>query len=208
MNISPNDNLSFNGKWKWLNNFKQKVGQKYLDHLPSYTLNESQRKIDKMKEVDEFISDPMWNRGIMGATALLTQPVIDYNNHKVDQETREVSAIRTICKIIAGTTVGMFCVRGPMRNIVKSLTDINGTKKWSKWLLPKAKLVEIAQNEKFLKNYRSALAMMLSLMVMMYTNFKLDAPLTIFLTNTTLDKKKELARKKETDTFQKSKEVS
>lgn len=212
MNISPNENsVSSQGKWKAFDNFKKKVGQKCLDHLPSHTHKETERGLDKMRKTDEFISDPMWNRGIMGATAILTQPVIDYNNPRVDKDTREVSAIRTICKIVAGTTVGMFCVRGPMRNIVKSMTDINGTKRWSKWLLPKSKLGEITKNEKFLKNYRSALAMIMSLGAMMYTNFALDAPLTIFLTNLSLDKRKELEKKEKSkngDSFEKSREVT
>lgn len=208
MNISPNGNgVPSKGIRDALDKFKKKVGQKCLDRLPSHTQKESERGMEKMRRVDEFISDPMWNRGIMGVSAVLTQPIIDYNNPRVDKETREVSAIRTICKIIAGTTVGMFCVRGPMRNIVKSLTDINGTKRWSKLLLPKSKLVEISKNEKFLKNYRSALAMVMSLGAMMYTNFALDAPLTIFLTNLSLDKKKELEAKNSGDTFVREKEV-
>ena len=44
-------------------------------------------------------------------------------------------------------------------------------------------LTEIGKNEKFLKNYRSALSMAIALVAMCFTNFALDAPLTIFLTN-------------------------
>ena len=46
-------------------------------------------------------------RIILGATALATQPFIDLNNKDVDEETRKISAARTIAKIIAGTTVGV-----------------------------------------------------------------------------------------------------
>ena len=46
-------------------------------------------------------------RLILGATALATQPFIDLNNKDVDEETRKISAARTIAKIIAGTTVGV-----------------------------------------------------------------------------------------------------
>ena len=41
----------------------------------------------------------------------------------------------------------------------------------------------INDNPKFLKNYRSALAMAIALLAMCVTNFVLDAPLTAILTN-------------------------
>ena len=44
------------------------------------------------------------------------------------------------------------------------------------------------ENEKFVKNYRSALSMAVALGAMCVTNFVLDAPLTIFLTNYFKDK--------------------
>ena len=44
-------------------------------------------------------------RFILGLTAIMIQPVIDYTNRNVDEETREVSAARTAAKIIAGTSV-------------------------------------------------------------------------------------------------------
>ena len=46
-------------------------------------------------------------RLIQGATALVSQPVIDYYNKKADDETRAVSVARTIGKIVAGTLVGV-----------------------------------------------------------------------------------------------------
>ena len=63
------------------------------------------------------------------------------------------------------------------------MTNMNGNSKLSKALLPKKFLNEIAQNPKFLKNYRSALAMSIALGAMCFTNFAFDAPLTAFLTN-------------------------
>ena len=50
--------------------------------------------------------------------------------------------------------------------------------------------VEIAKNEKFLKNHRCALSNWLAITAMCVTNFVLDAPLTVFLTNR-LNSKKE-----------------
>ena len=197
MYIMPNDNNvsmqgnSMSNAWKA---FKKRVGQKALDTLPEHTQEESAKKLAEWRKTDEFISDPMYNRGIMGFTALATQPAIDSYNHKVDEETREVSVLRKIGKIIGCTTVGMFCVRGPMREIVKKMTDLKGNSKYSKALLPKAYLVEMSKNEKFLKNYRSALTMGLALVVMSFTNFLLDAPVSAFITNVLLDKRS--ARKK------------
>ena len=125
----------------------------------------------------------MWNRGIMGATALISQPTIDYYNHRVDDETRTVSRNRTIAKIIAGSLVGMFVVRGPVRNLVKRMTNPFGNSKLSKLLIPKKYIQELMQNKDYLENYRDALSMLLALIAMCYTNFKLDAPFTNYLTN-------------------------
>jgi hypothetical protein len=119
----------------------------------------------------------------MGATALLTQPTIDYYNHRVDDETRTVSRNRTVAKIVAGTLVGMFVVRGPVYKLVEKMTNVKGTGKWSKALIPNEILQEISGNETYLKNYRSTLSMVIALVAMSITNFVLDAPLTIFFTN-------------------------
>lgn len=176
MNIQPiqNDNISMG---------KRSLGQRIWDAIPQHTQSESAKKLEQWKKIDEFISRPAENRGIMGATALLTQPAIDYYNNKVDEETRRVARNRTIAKIIAGASVGMFVVRGPIYKLITKMTDINGKSRFSKSLLPQKYLTEIGKNEKFLKNYRSALSMAIALVAMCFTNFALDAPLTIFLTN-------------------------
>ena len=77
----------------------------------------------------------------------------------------------------------MFVVRGPIYKAIQAMTNLKGTSKYSKALLPKSFINEIAKNEEFLKNYRSTLAMLIALVAMCVTNFVLDAPLTIFLTN-------------------------
>ncbi len=182
-NYNNYNNVSMQGKkgnsWSRL---KRRIAQKVLDVLPSHTQKESPRKIDEWNKFDNWVSKPAQNRAIMGATAIITQPAIDYNNHKTDIETRRVSRNRTIAKIIAGTCVGIL-VRGSAYNAVESMTNINGKSKYSKALLPKKYLSEIAHNEKFLKNFRSALSSSIAILAMCVTNFVLDAPLTIFLTN-------------------------
>ncbi len=191
MNIQPiQSTISMQGsKDSWSRRIKQKI----LDAVPESTAKESERKLDVWKKVDNKISKPAENRAILGLTALASQPAIDYHNHKVDKETRRVSRNRTIAKILAGTGVGVFVVRGPLYDLITKMTDIKGKDKYSKALLPKKFLKEMAQNDKFLKNYRSTLSMFIALLAMCVTNFALDAPLTAMLTNffNEQDKKKE-----------------
>ena len=184
--VSNNYNISMQGKGKSPNWFKKqlkRVEQKFLDMMPCSTSKESKNSVKNWDKSSHWVGDPMWNRGIMGVTALLTQPAIDYYNHRVDDETRTVSRNRTIAKIIAGTTVGMFVVRGPVYKMVEKMTDLNGKSKLAKKLLPKTYIKELMENPNALKNYRSSIAMVLILGVNCITNFVLDAPLTMFLTN-------------------------
>lgn len=186
MNIQPMNsyNISAQGKPNGRGNgIGTRITQKILDVLPSHTQKESAKKLDKWNKIDNWASKPMQNRGIMGVTALLTQPFIDYNNKKVDEETRKMAALNRCAVILAGTSVGMFVVRGPLYTAVEKMTDLKGESKFSKALLPKKYLSEMSKNEKFVKNYRSALSMAVALGAMFVTNFVLDAPLTIFLTN-------------------------
>ena len=184
--IDNNYNVSMQGNSKnpnWIKRQLRRVEQKFLDMLPNSTSKEGKNSKKYWDKSSHWVGDPMWNRGIMGVTALATQPAIDYYNHRVDDETRTVSRNRTIAKILAGTTVGMFVVRGPISKIVDKMTNIDGSGKWAKKLLPKEYIKELRENPNALKNYRSALAMAIILLVNCVTNFVLDAPLTIFLTN-------------------------
>lgn len=186
MNIQPinNSNISMQANpvnpWKRMKNH---VVQKAIDMTPQHTFNESERMIKTLDRIENCISKPMQNRAIMGATALLTQPFIDYNNKNVDEETRKIAFFNRCAVILAGTSVGMFLVRGPVYSAVENMTNVKGDSKLNKLLIPKKYMKEILENEKFLKNYRSALAMGISLGLMCITNFYCDAPATIFLTN-------------------------
>lgn len=188
MNIQPNqNNISMNGaagngynkgSWKAL---KDRVKQGILDTLPSATFKD-EKAVDKWKKLDEKISKPAENRLIMGASAIVTQPLIDSRNKKVDDETRRVSRNRTIAKILVGTGVGI-CIRGSCYELVQKMTDLEGKCKRSKSLIPPAYLEEFTKYPKFLKTYRSALSTALAILVMSVTNFVIDAPLTALLTN-------------------------
>ena len=71
MNIVPannsNNNVSMQGNW-W-RKLKDRVGQKTLDMFSERTVKDSARLREIWKERNDWISSPMWNRGIMGATA-------------------------------------------------------------------------------------------------------------------------------------------
>lgn len=174
-----------NNRW---NRLKNSVKQKVLDVIPEHTKKDPQRKLYKWAYYDNIISKPAENRAIMGITALMTQPFIDYNNKKVDKETRKIAFINRCAVILAGTGVGVFLVRGPVYSAIAQMTDVKGKNKYSKALLPKKYLQEIANNKKYLKNYRNALSMGIALGIMCVTNFVFDAPATIFLTNLMQDK--------------------
>lgn len=180
------DNVNMCGSNK-NSKFWQRLKQKTLDKLPECTFNDN-GKIDKWNKIDGFLSHPAENRLIMGATALLTQPAIDYYNHKVDEETREVAKNRTLAKILAGTAVGML-VRGSSYEIIKKMTDVRGKgkgnpkSKFCRAFLPKEHYRSLAKNPRLLKNYRNALSTSMAILAMCITNFAIDAPLTVFLTN-------------------------
>lgn len=162
----------------WWNRFKQSL----FDILPNGTLDDSAKNLTRWDKVDKAISKPAENRAIMGATAIITQPIIDYNNHKVDKETREISRNRTIAKIVVGTLVGII-VRGSCYKLVQKMTDVAGKTKYSKTLIPDKYLEEFKNVQKFLDNYKSALSTGTAIGAMCFTNFAIDAPLTVWLTN-------------------------
>ena len=179
----------------------KKVKQSLFDMLPNGTFNDSAKNLSRWDKVNKTISKPAENRAIMGATAIITQPVIDYNNHKVDKETREVSRNRTIAKIVVGTLVGII-VRGSCYKLISKMTDISGKAKISTALIPTKYLEEFKKVREFLDNYKSALSTGTAIGVMCFTNFLIDAPLTVWLTNklnTKTKAQKEKALEKKTE---------
>ena len=187
MNIQPVTysvcSPSFGGGSGSSKKFIDRALQYVMDKIPEVTFKDTGKLRNTLQKADEVLSRPLENRLVMGATALLTQPTIDYYNHRVDDETRTVSRNRTIAKIIAGTLVGMFVVRGPVNKMVEKMTDITGKHRYSRWLLPKEYIEKLKKDKGSLTNYRFTLAMLMALFAMSITNFVLDAPLTIALTN-------------------------
>ena len=167
---------------------------KIFDNIPNMTLGNG--NIERWNRIADWVSRPAQNRAIMGVSALGIQPVIDRNNKRVSQDTRETSAIRTTAKAAVGMGVGI-AVRQPCYDLIKALTSPEGNKSYSKLLIPKFVQSGLKENSIFLKNHRIAISTFLSLFVMgLGTNFLVDAPLTIFATNKMLaHREKKLAQK-------------
>lgn len=146
------------------------------------------RVINGIKSTGEKISSAE-QRLILGASALMSQPFIDANNKNVDEKTRKVSVARTIAKIVAGTFTGYFIRKGCIKGI-KALSQVPGPNvpKWKTEFTPKN--VKDNTTDAFLQ-YRNAMGTVVALVVMMFTNFIIDAPLTKFLTNALVKKGEE-----------------
>lgn len=160
--------------------------------IPTVTIK-GERANKIISWIGKNISSPE-NRLILGVTALMSQPFIDLHNRKVDEETRKVSAARTVAKIIAGTLTGVFVRKGCIKAIdafSKLPSQLSSTTKYP-WLrtlfTPDSAIAGVMTD---LTHYKNALGTIISLFVMTITNFAIDAPLTKFLTNKFVDKIKE-----------------
>lgn len=139
-------------------------------------------------------------RLLLGATALATQPFIDLHNKDVDEETRKISAARTIAKIIAGTTVGVLVryagiwAANKYSKFEKVFADADKTiiekiipDKKRGFLTPifyKNTIFPISEKvfDKRITRHRKAMGTLLATVAMVATNFLLDAPITKYLT--------------------------
>lgn len=158
------------------------------------------------------------NRALLGATAIAIQPAIDLTNKDVDKKTREVSAARTISKIVIGTATGILVRQGCidwMSKYTRTASDYTNEdrkilgfikvgkatpKKWDKFLFPthiSPEQFESAMRQ--VKKHRQALGSIVALGVMLITNFLIDAPLTKICTNLIVKKADEASAKKLAD---------
>lgn len=164
----------------------RKINQGIVNIVPEMTIS-NEKTLKGLKWVGEKVSSPE-NRLILGVTALMSQPFIDLNNKKVDEDTRKVSAARTVAKIIAGTTTGVLIRSGCIHAIdafTKLPTEITPDMKFKKLRTLFTPSIGILKD---LNQYKKSLGTILSLGVMVVTNFLLDAPLTKFLTNKFVDR--------------------
>ena len=127
-------------------------------------------------------------RLIMGGTAIATQPVIDLLNTKVDEETRWTSVMRTIAKIVVGTTVGVLVRHGAIK-LVRNNKNFWG-KAGNELGIPTCPSKSFWKNinpsnpddMKKLK-YANTFGTVVGTVTGIVTNFVIDAPLTKMLTN-------------------------
>ncbi len=144
--------------------------------------NEKQIKI--INWIGKNITSPE-NRLILGVTALMSQPFIDWNNKRIDENTRKIAVARTIAKIIVGTTTGVIIRRGSI-NLVNKMSKVakNGEilPKYKQFFTPKKFLNKIPNEDRF-EQYNNIMGTLVGLFVMLFTNFLIDAPLTKLLTN-------------------------
>lgn len=162
--------------------------------MPILINNEKHRLC--IKKVGEILNAPQ-QRLILGATALATQPFIDFYNRKADDETRAVSTARTIGKIVAGTLTGVTIRYGSIkafRHFAKY--NLTAEKGMVKAVTQKSKkdiffplLAKFKQNqtveefEKGYDKYVNAMGNFIAVTAMVFTNFLIDAPLTKVICN-------------------------
>lgn len=167
-----------NGFYQSVKKAANNAQQAFFDVLPHCVAGD---KADKFYKTAGREISSAENRLILGVTALMSQPFIDFYNRKVDEETRRVSVCRTIAKIIAGTLTGYAVRKGAIKGIqLCSKLPGKDVPKWKTLFTPKD--VKNVNTDEF-KQYQNALGTFISLGVMLFTNFLIDAPLTKYLTN-------------------------
>ena len=181
------------------------VTQKVMNKTPGMTVS-NKRVLDSLKWIGQKVSSPQ-NRLILGVTALMSQPFIDLSNKKVDEETRKVSAARTVAKIIAGTLTGVAIRYGCIKAIdafTKLPHEIKPDMKFKNLRTLFTPSPGLCAN---LNKYKKAMGTILATVVMMFTNFLIDAPLTKFLTNKFIDRIHQNSFNNQPQSEEKNKEV-
>ncbi len=188
-----------------ISNFSNSVTQGLTNVVPKMTVK-GERANNVISWIGEKVSSPQ-NRLILGVSALMSQPFIDLNNKKVDEDTRKVSAARTVAKIIAGTLTGV-AIRSGCIHAIDAFT------KYPSQITPDMKFKNLrslfAPSEGLLKSldhYKKSLGTIISLVVMVFTNFLIDAPLTKYLTNKFVDKIHQKEQMNKSEESNKTKEV-
>lgn len=164
------------------------IKRRIFDMIPNILIKDS----PGLYSFGTIINRPDVNRGIMGVTALLTQPFIDKHNPDVDKETAETSMFRTTGKIVAGTAVGCV-VRSCVYYLINAFTSTaENAPKWKTLLMPSERMQRYvsSHNIDWFKNYKNVLATALGLGVMLITNPLLDVPLTSFITKKLTNRRK------------------
>jgi hypothetical protein len=120
------------------------------------------------------------NRLIIGVSALASQPFIDLYNKDVDEKTRYISCARTIAKTVSGTIIGV-AIRLGFTKLTQKYSELSDN-------APKAKKFFTPSNAPkkmtyAFRQYQNTMGMLLAVGGLLITNFAIDAPLTVYLTN-------------------------
>ena len=134
-------------------------------------------------KIGHALASPHWNRLLIGAAAITTQPAMDYFNPRVDKDTATAAALRTIAKICVCTAVGFF-IRGASYKLVEKYAH-GSSKEGSTLLTPFTILNEknVKKRNDKLKLHKNAISTISAIGAMMFTNVFVDAPLTTIATN-------------------------
>lgn len=187
------------------NSISRNMTQRIVNIMPSMTVS-NERALKSLKWIGEKISSPE-NRLILGVSALMSQPFIDLHNRKVDEDTRKISAARTVAKIIAGTATGVLIRSGCIHAInafTKLPSEITPNMKFKNLRTLFTPSPGLCAN---LNKYKKAMGTILATVVMMFTNFLIDAPLTKFLTNKFIDRIHQNSSNNQPQSEEKNKEV-
>ncbi len=139
-------------------------------------------------------------RLIMGVSAITTQPIIDYYNRDVDKETRWTSVMRTIAKIVIGTTVGVI-VRHSAIKLARSCPKLWAEASKTLPAYPKEgkifwKTIDFSKQEhREINSYANTVGTIIGTATGLVTNFIVDAPLTKLTTNYLNDNVKPICMK-------------
>lgn len=136
------------------------------------------------------------NRAFLGATALITMPLIDAFTIK-DEEKRKDAISKSLAKVIVGCATGIF-LRIAIPYLLKSkplyhsialknsqILISEHSNSFKRQFFPKSLYGEQNKDkfQKLYKEYIHNLGNYAAIFVMFFTNFLVDAPCTVFLTN-------------------------
>ena len=171
MRTEFNSGCSLNFQASWYDRFFKSIPNKDVSN-PA-----------KLNKLGKKLASPHWNRLALGVAGISTYPFWDYYNPNVDKDTAKASTIRTSAKIVTCTTTG-FIIRGLCYKLTERFAHATPAE-GSTILTPKAILNET--NKEFrnnkLKLHKNALSTTIALVVMLFTNFLIDAPLTTYVSN-------------------------
>lgn len=121
------------------------------------------------------------SRLIIGVSMLMCQPFIDLYNKDVDEKTRVISCAKTIAKNVVGIATGV-TIRAGFIKLAKNYSKVGGKEinKIKRLFTPSNAASEKTQAY---RQYQNTMGTLLAVVGMAFTNFLVDAPLTVLMTN-------------------------